>query len=150
MNKSLERPVGTPLAGVQNPPRTGASPVPTESNCESNGNNLKNDNPDQSQQNINKLLGLMGLMRKAGKLALGYDESISEAKKGHARCVIISPDISPKTEKELRYHLKDVRINILKAPADFGLAVGKAVKIIAVNDAGFARSATKMINEFKG
>lgn len=97
--------------------------------------------------NPGKLLGLLGLARKAGKLALGFDETVSEAKKGKARCVIISPDISPKTEKELRYHLSDVRINILKSPLDFGMAVGKAVRVVAINDAGFAKRAAELLAE---
>ena len=103
-------------------------------------------NSPENPNNDGKILGMLGLARKAGKLGLGFDESISDAKKGKARCVIVSHEISPKTEKELRYHLSNLPTNIIKIPLDFGAAVGKAVKIAAVNDAGFAKKIIELLD----
>ena len=49
------------------------------------------------EQAIQKLLSLMGLARRAGKLALGADASVEAARLGTARLLLFASDLSPGT-----------------------------------------------------
>lgn len=95
-----------------------------------------------------KVLSLLGLARRAGKLTLGFDPVADSVKTGQSRLVLMTSDISPKTEKELRFSLRDSEIQLLSIPFDMestGRALGKAAKIISVNDEGFAVSVKKLL-----
>lgn len=97
---------------------------------------------------IDKALSMLGLARRAGRLSLGFDASVGSGMKGESRLILVAADISPKSEKELRYALRDKRIEIIKCDYtedDFGGAVGKRVRIISVNDAGFAAQVRKLL-----
>lgn len=90
-----------------------------------------------------QLLSLLGLMRRAGKLSLGFDAAADSAGSGESCMILTTADISPKTLKELNYkvnHKTDIY------PLDctqeiLGRAIGKSVKIISINDKGFAQKA---------
>ncbi len=97
-----------------------------------------------------KVLSLLGLARRAGKLTMGFDPVADSVKTGQSRLVLITSDISPKTEKELRFSLRDSEIQLQSIPFDMestGKAIGKAAKIISVNDEGFAHSVMKLLLE---
>ena len=86
-----------------------------------------------------KVLSLLGLARRAGKLTMGFDPVVDSVKTGQSRLVLITSDISPKTEKELRFSLRNSEIQLLGIPFDVastGKALGKAAKIISVDDEG--------------
>ena len=44
-----------------------------------------------------KLLGLISICRKAGKIAIGFDPAAEALAAGKAALVLVAPDISPKT-----------------------------------------------------
>ena len=90
-----------------------------------------------------ELLSLLGLMRRAGKLSLGFDAAADSAQSGESRLILITADISPKTLKELNYKINDtVSVLPLGCTQDvLGAAIGKSVKIISINDHGFAQKA---------
>ena len=50
-----------------------------------------------------KILTLLGFCRKAGKLVFGTEKVTELIKKGSPCLVMLSKDISPKTEKELTF-----------------------------------------------
>lgn len=50
-----------------------------------------------------KLLSLLGLARRGGKLSSGFDAVSNSIKRRKARLVLIASDISQKTQKELVY-----------------------------------------------
>lgn len=100
----------------------------------------------------NKLLSLLGLMRRAGKLSLGFD-AVAESVNSGASCLILTTaDISPKTLKELNYKINNktdvIALNCNQD--DIQHAVGKAVKIISINDKGFAQKAKLLMETNNG
>ncbi len=100
----------------------------------------------------NKLLSLLGLMRRAGKLSLGFD-AVAESVNSGASCLILTTaDISPKTLKELNYKINN-RTDVIAIDCDqdnMQKAIGKAVKIISINDKGFAQKAKLLMETDHG
>lgn len=100
-----------------------------------------------------KALSLLGLARRAGKLSLGFDPVVESVKTGQSRLILITSDISPKTKKELEFFLRDSEVQLHSIPVDvvsMGNAVGRAAKIISVNDEGFANSVKKLLGSNNG
>ena len=100
----------------------------------------------------NKLLSLLGLMRRAGKLSLGFDAAAESAEAGNSCLILTTADISPKTLKELNYKINNktdvIALNCNQD--DIQHAVGKAVKIISINDKGFAQKAKLLMETNNG
>ena len=96
-----------------------------------------------------KLLSLLGLMRRAGKLSMGFDAVAESIRSGVSCLIFTTSDISPKTLKELNYKINN-KIDVIALGCD-GLtlqrAIGKAVKIISVNDNGFAQKAKLLMEQ---
>lgn len=100
-----------------------------------------------------KVLSLLGLARRAGRLALGFDPVVDSVKTGQSRLILITSDISPKTKKELEFSLRDSGMALHSIPYDvktLGNAVGRAAKIVSVNDEGFADSVMKLLGSNNG
>ena len=100
----------------------------------------------------NKLLSLLGLMRRAGKLSLGFDAAAESAETGVSCLILTTADISPKTLKELNYKINNKTdvIAIGCGQDDIQQAIGKAVKIISINDKGFAQKARLLMETDNG
>jgi Ribosomal protein HS6-type (S12/L30/L7a) len=100
----------------------------------------------------NKLLSLLGLMRRAGKLSLGFDAAAESVRAGESCLVLTTADISPKTLKELNYKInKQTEVIAMSCDQnDLQHAVGKAVKIISINDKGFAQKAKLLMEADNG
>ena len=100
----------------------------------------------------NKLLSLLGLMRRAGKLSLGFDAAAESAESGVSCLILTTADISPKTLKELNYKINN-KIDVMALRCnqdDMQRAIGKAVKIISINDKGFAQKARLLMETDNG
>ena len=52
---------------------------------------------------MSKLMDLLTICRKAGQLELGFDPMKEALSAGKAKAVITASDLSPKTEKEVRF-----------------------------------------------
>lgn len=90
-----------------------------------------------------ELLSLLGLMRRAGKLSLGFDAAADSAASGESCLILTTADISPKTLKELNYKINQ-KVSIVPLACTqeiLGSAIGKNVKIVSINDKGFAQKA---------
>ena len=99
-------------------------------------------------QNENKTLSMLGLCRRAGRLTMGFDSTVAAVLKGEGKLVVITRDISSKTEKELRYALSGRTAPILQIPfdqSDMAAAVGKGVRVAGVCDTGFAAQIKKLL-----
>ena len=99
-----------------------------------------------------QLLSLLGLMRRAGKLSLGFDAAAESAESGESCMILTTADISPKTLKELNYKINNktdvIALNCNQN--DIQHAIGKAVKIISINDIGFAQKAKLLMEKDYG
>ena len=52
---------------------------------------------------VTKLLSMLGLARRAGKLESGFDAAVIAAREGKAALLLAARDISEKTFQNLRY-----------------------------------------------
>ena len=100
----------------------------------------------------NKLLSLLGLMRRAGKLSLGFDAAADSVNDGTSCLILTTADISPKTLKELNYKINNKTDIIALAcnQDDMRKAIGKPVKIISINDHGFAQKVRLLMEADNG
>ena len=97
------------------------------------------------------ILSRLGIARRAGLLAVGTEKVTEAIKSGKAQIVIIASDISPKTEKELRFLAKE-SVEIMRINVDLttmSAAIGIKAGIVAVLDGGLAESIRKagMLND---
>lgn len=93
-----------------------------------------------------KVLSLLGLCRRAGKLTPGFDAAVLDAKAGKAALLLAAADISEKTFKNLRYEGDRAEIPTLRLPctlAETGRACGVKAGVLAVTDEGFAKAVCK-------
>lgn len=95
----------------------------------------------------NKVLSLLGFAAKAGKLSFGMDTAVSAIRSSKSKLVVVSGEISPKSQKELTFYAdkKGIPVKIFR---EFDIqtvskAVGRKCGIISVNDSSFADAVIK-------
>ena len=95
-----------------------------------------------------KLLSLLGLARRAGKLSVGNDPVLESIRKKESSLLLAAEDLSPRTMKGIRAAAGELPLLRLAVPMDeIGAAIGKRVGILSVNDAGFAKKLTEISKE---
>lgn len=94
-----------------------------------------------------KLAGLLGLCRRAGRLTTGFDAVAALAAAGQAALILTAADLSEKSGKELRFALEKTAhpsvvrsIGLTKEEVGRVLGLRKPVGILATADDGFARA----------
>ncbi len=100
-----------------------------------------------------KLIGLLGIARRAGRLQTGFEATVTAVKSGDARLMLCAGDVSEKTRKEWRFATKDA-LPLTSLPLDktaLGRALGapRPVGLVAVCDEGFARAMRAHIPDTK-
>ena len=93
------------------------------------------------------VLRMLGLARRAGKLAYG-DELVREVCFGHkARCVFLAADAGASTAKKGAFYADKANVPCVQLPhgkTELGTSVGKSgCAIVAVTDIGLAASAVE-------
>ncbi len=99
-----------------------------------------------------KLLSLLGLCRRAGKLVLGNDPVIDSINLKKAKLVIVASDCSKNTAKGVlsTAHRNNVKAHIVShTKDDISLAVGKYTAVLSICDQGFAKKADTLICSLK-
>ncbi|QAT51139.1 50S ribosomal protein L7ae [Caproiciproducens sp. NJN-50] len=89
-----------------------------------------------------RLLSLLGIARKAGKLSLGSDAACEAALGGGCPLVLLASDLSPRTARAVSEAAARGKAEtaVLRANMDeIGCAIGKRTGVLAVNDIGFAK-----------
>ena len=95
-----------------------------------------------------KLLSLLGLARRAGRLSLGNDPVLESIRKKESCLLLAAEDLSPRTAKGIRSAAGNVPLmRISVSMEEIGMAVGKRAGILSVNDAGFANRITEISKE---
>lgn len=96
------------------------------------------------------LLNMLGIARRAGRLSIGYDAAAEAIKSGKARLIVAAADLSPKTEKELRYLIsRKPDANgppLIRIPFDMkrlSQAIGTKAGALSVDDEGLAGAVLK-------
>ncbi len=92
-------------------------------------------------ERLNGLFGSLTICRKAGRLAMGFDPMKEALDAGKAHAVIIAADISPKTEKEVRFFSEKHGVPVRKTEMTLegiNRALGKKAGILTICGEGFA------------
>jgi ribosomal protein L7Ae-like RNA K-turn-binding protein len=79
----------------------------------------------------------LGLCRKAGALAIGFDAAVAAMKHQKAAGVLTASDISAKTLKEVQFHADKYKakvINLAATREDIGSIIGISAAVVAVMD----------------
>lgn len=90
-----------------------------------------------------KLHGLLGMAKRAGKLCVGFDAAVAAVKDGSCQLLLIAADGSAKTEKECRFAADStpvLRLPLDKALLSAAIGATKPVAVAAVCDGGFAKA----------
>ena len=92
---------------------------------------------------MDKLLSLLGLARRAGKIEPGFDAAVSAARGHKAALLLAARDIS----KNLRYEGDRAGVPTLRG--DFGMeelgrACGMRAGVLAITDKGFAKAVKEL------
>lgn len=96
-----------------------------------------------------KVLGLLGLSAKAGKVCFGRDACIDLIEKKKIKLVIVAMDASDRTKKDIKFICdnNDTKICFYGTIEVLSKAIGKSNKaIIGIKEENFAKQIEKIIN----
>lgn len=99
--------------------------------------------------NKSRVLSLISLSKKAGKLVLGFDVTKKELFKGKADCVYVCCDLSEKTLKEVNYICGDMEIEVKELPIaldEMWYEVGKRAGVICITDYGLSKKISELLD----
>lgn len=97
--------------------------------------------------NSEKIINLLTVCRRAGRMEMGFDSSKDAILSGKADLILLASDISAKTEKEVRFFADKRSVRVVKTEIEvsrFGSAIGKKAAVIAICDNGFAKAMTRL------
>lgn len=97
---------------------------------------------------MNKTLNLLSMCRRAGFLELGMDPSKDACRNFTAKCILVAPDLSPKSLKEIKFVCTQQKIVIFALDAtmdEIWASIGKKVGVLAVCDKGFKKKLSTML-----
>lgn len=98
--------------------------------------------------NDQKILNLLGMAQRAGKLVTGEDLSLKEIRNEQAKLVIVATDASENTIKRIsdkcQYYEIPVAVRFTKA--EISHAIGKERTISTIMDNGFAKKFRELLS----
>ena len=97
----------------------------------------------------NKIYGLIGLARRAGKVSFGTEISIETIEKKKARLVIVAEDSSDRTKKNFKELSQKLNIpfKIAGTIEDLSKSIGQVNKaVLVIKDENFAKEILKRID----
>ena len=102
------------------------------------------------EQNLQNVISLLTICRKAGRLLLGFDAAAEAMKAKQAELILITTDISPKTEKEVRFYAgKNGAVTVCRLPFEMNALTvyfRKKTGVFTVTDGGFAAKLQTLLN----
>lgn len=100
--------------------------------------------------NRTKLLSLLGMARRAGKLSTGFESVKESALRKKSFLILCSADLSPKTFKELSFAAEQKNCERSTFSMDeISNAVGTKTGCVSINDRGFADAVRKLLTTLK-
>lgn len=102
---------------------------------------------------IEEIRGLLGLARRAGRLAVGSRETRIGLRRGEIRLVILAEDASPRDrERVVRVAAEEgIPARVVGDRAALGAAVGRdAVAVLGVRDPGMAEALVARLSGNEG
>lgn len=104
-------------------------------------------------ETYDRLMNLLGLARKAGKLELGSEAVKQAVRRRRAKLVLVSADLSENTAAAAGREAERNGVRTAALPAKMNAvrdAVGRRAGLIAVTDSGFAEALLKLCAEDRG
>ncbi len=98
-----------------------------------------------------KLIGLLGMCRRAGRLTVGFDAVAALCRQPEV-LLMITADASPRTVRQLTFHAEDKRVYALPITRDEAAhAVGssKPVAVLATTDNGFIKALRPVLDSLE-
>ncbi|MBQ7124060.1 MAG: ribosomal L7Ae/L30e/S12e/Gadd45 family protein [Oscillospiraceae bacterium] len=99
--------------------------------------------------NNERLLGFLGLCRKAGKMIFGFDMTVEAMQKKNAEAVLISKDCSERTARNIKRIAEETGTTIYILPLsmdEIGNAVAKRAGVLTVCDSGFSKKIKELLD----
>ena len=96
-----------------------------------------------------KIYGLVGLARRAGKLSFGTESCQETIQKGKAKLVLIASDSSPRTKKNFEQLCQtyQVPIRMIGTIEELSKSIGQTNKaMVVIKDENFAKELLKRID----
>lgn len=99
-----------------------------------------------------KILSMMGLARRAGKLSMGHDMALQALIKKKAKAVIICQDASPRLIKEFKAFLEnnniDVPLFVIKFTMDeIHFSLGYKAAVMTIDDVNFSNKIISLLRQ---
>lgn len=89
-----------------------------------------------------RIMGMLGLTRRAGKVIYGFDAVLKEIAVGKVKAVFLSSDASPRTSEKIQGACQDSRIKLAILPItkeQLGRCIGRDdTAVAAIGDKSFA------------
>lgn len=79
---------------------------------------------------------------------MGFDAAGEAVLKRKAKLIILASDLSPKTEKEIRFTAGKTSVPVVKTEItleEFSFGLGKKVGVLAVCDEGFSKKLSQLV-----
>ncbi len=100
----------------------------------------------------NKILSLLGMARRAGRLSCGHDAAVESIVRNRAALCLCSADAADRLERELRhactFEQKQIPFARIGVPmAVLSRAIGTKAAVVTVNDPGFAARLQALLAE---
>ena len=102
-----------------------------------------------SKSSSEKVINLLTVCRRAGRLVMGFDSVKDKMMNGEVFLVLTASDISPKTKKEVLFIAEQNGVPVIEIETDMdGLwkAIGRRTGIIGINDEGFSNQFGKILS----
>lgn len=97
-----------------------------------------------------KITGLLTICRKAAKAVSGFDSVKEAIIRDKAKLILTAEDISPKTEKEIRFFADRKNIPVMKSGLtmeETAAETGRKAGVIAICDEGFSKKMSEILSE---
>ena len=97
----------------------------------------------------NKICGLLGLARRAGKLTFGTEACLQEIDKNRVNLIIIATDAAERTKMNFKNICTNKKVPIVECLniEELSNAIGKSNKaVVGVRDINFSNEIMKIIN----
>jgi ribosomal protein L7Ae-like RNA K-turn-binding protein len=101
---------------------------------------------------LKRVLGMLGLAMKAGKVVIGTEQVITYLQKKKLKLVLLSSTSSDGTKKKIssKCEFYNVRLNELPIPTDeLGSLLGKTYTpaVVGITDENFSNAITKLLDD---
>lgn len=101
----------------------------------------------------NRVLGMLGISAKAGKIVCGNDATIEDIERHKVKLVIVAEDASEKTKKNMKYVCDKNKVPILEFGKieEISRTIGKSNKaIIGIKSKSLSEAIEKLIENNGG